>query len=106
MCELPTQPFISFSGMLSLLSPPLPLYSIPPSSLLYIFILSQIAAVQVFDMGPLLDLLSHLLLMQDTWQSHRTSTALKGHYSGTAYTHMYTVYTCITCFSPSLWYMK
>lgn len=38
----------------------------------------QIAAVQVFDMRPYLDLLSHLLMLQDSWQGHRVNTALKG----------------------------
>ncbi|CAI8002162.1 Probable ubiquitin carboxyl-terminal hydrolase FAF-X [Geodia barretti] len=41
-------------------------------------LLLEIAAVQVFDMRPFLDLLSHLLMLQDTWQGHRISTALKG----------------------------
>ena len=38
----------------------------------------QIGAVQAFDMRPYLDLLSHLLLMQDTCQQHRLVTCLKG----------------------------
>ena len=44
----------------------------------FIHLCTQIAAVQVFDMRPFLDLLSHLLMLQDTWQGHRISTALKG----------------------------
>lgn len=94
-CFLPSFLFL-FPLPLSLPPPSLSLSQSNTSFFAPIFILSQIAAVLVFDMGPLLDLLSHLLLMQDTWQSHRISTALKGHYSGTANTHMYTVYTCFS----------
>ena len=42
--------------------------------------LSQIMTVQVFDTRPLLELLSHILLIQDTWQNHRITTALRGQY--------------------------
>lgn len=41
-------------------------------------LLIEIGSVQAFDMRPYLDLLMHLLLMQDTWQQHRLVTSLKG----------------------------
>lgn len=41
----------------------------------------QIGSVQAFDMRSYLDLLMHLLLMQDTFQRHRLISCLKGELS-------------------------
>jgi len=62
----------------------------------------QIGSVQAFDMRPYLDLLMHLLLLQDTFQKHRLLNSLRGKWGG-AYEYISGIWILLLIFGGAFY---